>query len=386
VTQPPPSGPWGAQPPQQPGNWQGYPSAQQGPGPQGQWNPQQQQQWPNPATAPQKKGPLKWVLGAIALIAVIAVTAVVAVSCAGGNGSNNGGGGTVSSGSKSDIASANDTGPVSVITEDPSCAPWNPIITTLANVEKNGWDRRDPSIATNSWTPDVRSQYQAVGEAMRNAASQTSALVKLTTHRVMRELYEQFIAYSHSYADRISDYSASDNDLAIVESTISDVITGVCQSIANGSAAARSPLVAAGSPPSHKSQIGDTSNPARFMPKPDSQCQDWKDAVGQMTADPAVSAWSKEDPTVPASSWSPDYKAQNDAVKPIFSRFADTYESLARQSSNAVVEDFGVLAAQYGRAFVQGIPTYTSADLYLFNVFQKAPGIITASCRAAGTS
>jgi hypothetical protein len=382
VTQPPQSGPWGAQPPQQPGNWQGYPAGQ--PGPQGQWNPQQQ--WPSPTPAPQKKGPLKWILGATALIAVIAVTAVVAVSCAGGNGTNNGGGNTPTSGSKSDIASANDTGPVSVITEDPSCAPWNPIITTLANAEKNGWDSRDPSISTSSWTPEVRSQYQAVGEAMRNAATQTSALMKITTHRVVRELYEQFIAYSLSYADKISNYSPSDNDLAIVESTISDVITGICQSIANGSAAARSPLIPAANPPTHSSQIGDATKATRFIAAPDSQCQDWKNAVGEMTTDPSVSAWSKEDPSIPASGWSPEYRAQNDAVKPVFSRIADRYESLARQSSNATVEDFGVLAAQYGRAFVQGIPTYTNADLYLFNVFQKAPGIITAACRAAGTS
>ncbi len=45
--------------------------------------------------------------------------------------------------------------------------------------------------------------YEAVGKAMRNAADQTVNLVKVTPHRVMRELYEQFIAYARAFTDNI---------------------------------------------------------------------------------------------------------------------------------------------------------------------------------------
>ncbi len=42
---------------------------------------------------------------------------------------------------------------------------------------------------------------------MRNAADQTVALAKLTPHRVMRELYQQFIAYARAYSDAIATYT-----------------------------------------------------------------------------------------------------------------------------------------------------------------------------------
>lgn len=383
MTQPPPSGPWGGQPPQQPGNWQGYPGGQ--PGPQGGWNPQQQ--WPNPTPAPQKKGPVKWILGAIALIAVIAVTAVVAVSCAGGKGSDNGGGGTSTSGAKSDIASANDTGPVSVITEDPSCAPWVPVNNIVADTQKNaGWDQRDPTIAASAWSPEMRSSYNSVADAMRTAADQTVPLVKLTPHRVVRELYEQYIVYLRMFIDRISSYTQADNDTVATATTIGSVITDICNAISSGSSAARGPLVPAGDVPSHIAPIGDPSKLQKFIESPDPQCADWHRATDELTSSPIFTDWLKTDSNVPASGWSPQDKLANDAVKPVLLRAADAYEELARKSSNPMTADFGTLAALYGHAFIRGMPTYTSADMNLYLVFLRAPGIITSACKAVGAN
>ena len=48
---------------------------------------------------------------------------------------------------------------------------------------------------------------------MRNAADQTVPLAKLTPHRVMRELYEQFIAYARAYSDAIPTYTAGRQSL-----------------------------------------------------------------------------------------------------------------------------------------------------------------------------
>ncbi|MDX1877382.1 hypothetical protein SBE55_06080 [Mycolicibacterium sp. 141076] len=382
MTQPPQSGPWGAQPPQQPGNWQGYPGGQQGPGPQGQWNPQQQ--WPSPAPAPQKKGPLKWVLGAIALIAVIAVTAVVAVSCAGGNGSNNGGdGGTPSSGSKSDIASANDTGPVSVITEDPSCAPWLPVNNIVGDAEKNGWQQRDVSLPASAWTPETQSVYKAVGDAMRTAADQTVPLAKLTPHRVLRELYEQYIAYTRLFVDHIPTYTEADNNILGTAATTASVINSICTAISSGSAATRGPLVAKPDQPRHPTTTNSVDNPQQFVRTPDSQCNDWNRAAAELTTNPVFMSWLKVDSNISAGNWSAEDKSQNDAVKPLLARAVDSYEQLARQASNSTIEDFGMLAVQYGRAFIQGLPTYIPADINLYMVFLRSPGIIKYACQAA---
>ncbi|MUL47755.1 hypothetical protein FZI85_25930 [Mycobacterium sp. CBMA293] len=387
MTQPPPSGPWGSQPPQQPGNWQGYAGGQ--PGPQGQWNPPQQQ-WPNPTPAPKKQGPLKWILGAIALIAVIAVTAVVAVSCAGGKGTNNangGGGSTPTSGARSDIASANDTGPVAVITEDPSCAPWGPINDTLADTTKNGgWSSRDTSIPASAWTPEMQAMYQAAADAFRKSADQTVPLIKITTHRVMRELYGQYIAYLRAFTKRVPNYTPNDNNLIATGITFGMVISAVCQAITFGSAAARGPLISAAQPPATIAPIGDINEPAQVLTSSNPVCGNWNMAVEQFVSDPTYLAWNKEDPSIPAGSWPPQYKAENDSVRPALVRLSDSVEQLGRESKNPTIEDLGVLAAQYGRAFIQGIGTYTSADAYLFNVMWRTAGAVSGACKAVGTN
>ena len=381
MSQPPPPGPWGAQPPQQPGNWPAYPGGQQGPGPQGQWNPQQQ--WPNPTPAPQKKGPFKLILGAVALIAVIAVTVGVTVYYVGGKDADSGNGAAPSSSSKSSAASANDTGPVSVISEDQSCQPWNPVNNIVAETQKDqNWDQRDPSVAASAWTPEIRTQYNAVANALRTAAEQTVPLVSLTPHRVMRELYEQYIVYARIFVDRAPNYIPADNNALAAATTIGSVITSVCQSISWGSAATRGPLVPSADPPSQTASVGNPSNPANFMGSADAQCQAWIDAVDELTTSPVFTDWLKIDSNIPASRWTPQDRAANDTVKPVLSRAVETYNQLAKASSNPTARDFGTLAVQYGRAFVQGMPTYTGADLNLYLVFLRAPGIISAACKA----
>jgi len=391
VTQPPQPGPWDGQ---QPGQWHqapgypGGPSQPGAPGPYsgpGQYGPPQQQ-WPNPVP-PKKGGPAKWVLGAVALVAVIAVTAVIAVSCTknGGNssGGGNGSGGGTSAPNNSGIASANDTGPVGIITEDPSCAPWGPVATTLANVAANGWDKRDASIPANSWTPEQKSQYQAVEDALRGAADQTIALVKLTPHRVMRELYEQFIAYSRAYADRIETYTPSDDNLNRVSTSIVAVLNGVCGAITLSSAQSRAPLVSDGPVPNQIAPVGDVANPKRFMLTADAQCLNWRQTIDDFNHDPAYSQWSKEDSNLPASSWTDQYKQENQAVTPVLKRIADGYLELSRNSSSPFAADLGALGAQYARAFVISIPSYSVADSQLYSVFSKVPSVMFAACDSA---
>jgi hypothetical protein len=349
------------------------------PGGPGQFAPQQQ--WPTPAP-PKKDGAGKWIAGVVALVAVVAVTAVVAVSCTKNTGGNAGGGGGSAAGNNSGIASANDTGPVGIIIEDPSCAPWVPITTTLTHVASNGWDKRDPSIAETNWTPEQRTQYQAVEQAYRSAADQTVPLAKLTTHRVMRELYMQFIAYARAYAESIPTYTAADDTINGVATSSIAVLNGICGAITYGSAAARAPLVTAAAPPTSVAQVGEPSNPSRLTLSA-GICAGWQSATSELNSDPAFVAWTKQDSNIPASSWTDEYKAENQAVAPVLNRFADIYEKLGRQSSNPFIEDIGVLSAQYLRAVVMAIPTYTQADSYLYDVFAKTAPIVKSACAAA---
>ncbi|MCX8557823.1 hypothetical protein OS121_22490 [Mycolicibacterium mucogenicum] len=373
MTQPPT---WGAPPPQQPGGWQGQP------GPGGQWGPQQP--WPAPVP-PKKGGAGKWAIGAVSLVAVIAVTAVVAVSCTKNSGDSNGGGGGGTSAAPSDVASANDKGPVGIITEDPSCAPWTPITNTLAGVEGNGWLQRDPSIPVGAWTPEARVQYEAVGKAMRNAADQAVPLSKMTTHRVMREMYGQFIAYSRAYADSLITYTAVDDHLASVASTASLVITYVCGAVISGAAEARASLVSAQAPPASVAPIGDLSNPQRLFDTPDPVCSELSPTLQQLLQNPAFKNWVNGDPSIPAASLPPDQQAFADAVAPVMTSTADALEKLAKKSSNPMVQDFIQLGVQYRRTFVQALATYQANDQDIYLAGQYAPGVVSMACRYAAS-
>jgi hypothetical protein len=328
----------------------------------------------------------KWIIGAVALVAVIAVTAVVAVSCTKSSGGSDKptAAPTTSGAPTSDFASANDTGPVSVITEDPSCAPWFPVQQTLADSEKNGWIQRDPSIPADVWTPALRSQYEGVRTALRNAADQTVPLVKLTTHRVMRELYEQFVAYARAYAERIPIYTPPDNELSNVANYATQVISDICQAIEYGSAAARAPRTLPAALPTQPSPISASAAPPRFMPEPDHNCGTWKDELDHFDSNPAVVAWRSVSPNIPAGRWSPEERAINEAVLPALQSSANELEKLGRESNNAVSEDVAVLAAQYRRAFAEATPTYSPADTYLENLPRSATALLISACAAAG--
>lgn len=345
------------------------------------WGPQQ------PPGPPPRGNGLKLVLGAVVLLVVVAVTVGATLLFTRGGSGEKAPTATSStptpSGVASDIASANDKGPVGIITEDPTCAPWTPINNTLAGQQLKGWDKRDPTVPASAWTSGQRAQFEAVGSAMHTAADQIVPLVKLTPHRVMRELYEQTIAYLRAYADSIPDYAPTDDQLALVANSTSSALVFICSAIDFGSAAARAPLVAQAAPPSDIAPIGNPSDPQRFVTTPPPVCREWASNVSQFNADTA--AWKNgADASLPASQWSPEQLALYSGVVSVMIDNADSIQLLGIQSENPVFEDFAVLASQYRRAYAQAIPTYTSPDTYLANVASQLVVSNNQACLAPG--
>src|SRR6185437_1550576 len=68
---------------------------------------------------------LKWAMGGVAALAVLAtIVAAVLLFGDGGSGGPNGGSDNGAGQETAAVASARDTGPVAVITDDPSCTAW----------------------------------------------------------------------------------------------------------------------------------------------------------------------------------------------------------------------------------------------------------------------
>lgn len=334
--------------------------------------------------APDNSKNLKWAMGAVGAVAVLA-TVVAVVLLFGGGGSGKPKGNQPDNGSSQEaaaVASAKDTGPVTVITEDPSCTAWTSINNDLSNSGTGLWNDRDRSVPASAWTPKLRAQYVAAAQSMRNAAAQAVGLVKLTPHRVMRELYQQFIAYARAYAERIPKYTPADNNLAGAANSASSALGAICAAISDGPAAARGPLVPPSAPPSDIAPVGNPVNPQPFLTSTNPVCDDWRAALDQFGKDTAE--WQKMNPNVPAIYWNREQKAVNYAVASVMNTYASKLEQLGRQSDNAIWQDFANLSAQYRRAFVTSLPTYTATDNHLANAANYVSTTVLGACAAVG--
>ncbi len=324
---------------------------------------------------------LKLAWGAVTLLAVVA-TILAGVMLFGGGSAKEPSTSTTSSANPTAVASANDTGPVGVITEDTSCSAWTSINNALATNGEGIWNDRDRSVPAAQWTPKQRAQFAAAAQSMRSAAAQTVGLVKLTPHRVIRELYEQFIAYSRAYAERIADYAPVDDMLAGTANSASSALGAICSAIVDGSAAARGPLVQPQAAPSQIAPAGNPANPQRFLTNPNIVCSDWKsvlDHFGTQSAD-----WQEVNPSIPSILWNKDQKAANYAVAPIMTSLANKLDQLGKRAANPVLQDFAELSSEYRRAFVLAIPTYSPADNHLANAANYTSTTVLGACMAAG--
>jgi len=320
-------------------------------------------------------------LGGLAIVVVIALAVVITVLVMRPSG---GGGPTPTpTNGNSDFASANDTGPVNIIAEDPTCEAWGRVGREYAGkLAAVNWADGDKSIPATAWTPDLRAMYETASTAMTHAAEQTVNLAKQTPHRVMRELYEQFIAYTQMFVDKIPSYVASDENFSVVTDAIGNALNSMCSAISYGSAPPLAPLIADPAPPSKLSPLGDPATPTVLLTSVNSICSEWATEVSQI--DDKTKAWRSIDPQIPATEWSPDQKAVNNAVASVMSANSDALEKMGRESGNPTLEDIAVLAAQYQRAFVIALPTYTPADNFLSVATTFLVKAIDWSCKAAG--
>ncbi|WP_307787497.1 hypothetical protein [Mycolicibacterium sp. S2-37] len=285
-------------------------------------------------------------------------------------------------GTDSEFASANDTGPVNIITEDPTCDAWGRVGRDYAgNLSRVNWDARDRSLPATAWTAQQKSMYAAADAAMASASSQAEVLSTQTPHRVMRELYLQFEAYTSEFSRRIAGYVPEDDDLVAVSDAIGSALSNICSSVDFGSAKSFAPRVPAPEAPTTISELKAGEPTQIFIDQPTPVCQQWETAAQKFSDETA--AWLAIDPGIPAADWTPQQRSINDAVVPVMSESANELEALSRESANSVLEDFGVLAAQYRRAFALAVPSYTPADGFLSQSAAFLVKSVVWACKAA---
>jgi hypothetical protein len=338
----------------------------------------QQDPWPQqPGPPPQKRNSLKSLLITVSVLLVIAVSIGTLLFTRGGSSEQT----TPPSGAPSNIASAGDTGPVTIITDEPTCKAFNGINNSVADVQKNGWpeDRAGLGPAAE-WTPDDHTRVETVAKSIRNAADQAVALARQTPHRVVREVYEQLIAYGLAYADSVPNYVPADDTLADVFISSGTTLIGICNSIDLGSAS-RSLTLDPAAPPTTLAIVQDPSNANRFFKEPDPNCAALIQRLAQFNSD--TQEWQNRDSSIPASQWTPAQRAVAEAIQPLLTTYAVETEAAGRRSSNPIFEDFAVTAALYLKGYVAAGENYVNADGWLSYTGFQIANLVSGACRAA---
>lgn len=370
MSMPPQQGPWGPGAPPPPGPQQ----PPQGYYPQPGWGP--------PAPPPQQpnNNVTKWLAG-VAVLLVIAITVGVTLLVTRDGDGNGGPTGTTSPNTNGDIASADDTGPVEIITADPTCEGWRSIARELADSQNKGWAQRDTSTPAAEWSTEQRTQFEAVGEAMRTAAGQSLALAEQTPHRVMRELFGQFSAYGRAYADSLPTYVDDDDFYAQANVSASSAISAICEAITFGSVLTKLDNVPSAGDPAAVAEIGDLASPQLFVTEVDRSCADWIENAARFEAD--LVNWTALDPNIPATQWTAEQRIVQENAAKIFRDQADKMVRVGRGSANPIFADLAELGALYFYVYADSTPTYTVADNFISLPGLRINNLLTAACQGA---
>lgn len=369
MSAPPPPGQWGPggqpPPPQQPPPPGYYP-------PQGGWGAP-------PPPPPKQNNTIKWLLAGVGVLLVIAITVGVTVLVT-RDGSGGDGPSTTTSASGPPIASADDDGPIEIITSEPTCQAWIPLSNAGAAVQNNGWNDRDTATPSTDWTAGERSEHEAVAKSLKETADQSVALARQTPHRVVRELYEQFIVFARAYADSIPTYTQADNYLARAHIAANNALDAICNSITYGSAAQRSASATPVEPPPNLSAPGNPADPKRVVSEASSFCEQLIDIHERMVVD--TGAWADLDPNIPAADWPSDRRSASTQTANAMNRFADDLAKVGQESGSSTFEDLASFGAVYFHAYAAALPTYVAVDSYILLAGSRASNLLVSACRA----
>ena len=300
--------------PPQPGQWDPAappPSPQQPPPgyyPPPPWGAQQ------PPPPPSQNNGLKWLLVAVAVLLVIAIS--VGVTLFFTRDGSDGGGPTKTS---SPPTASGGASPARTI----------PVLSRLSptNLRARSWRSLQEALAADrvqrlaisgihrlprrNGHPSNGRSSKPVGNAMRATADQAVDLAKQTPHRVMRELYEQFIAYGRAYADSLASYVPDDDFLSRANVSLSSAISAICDAIDYGGVIARAADGSGGNPPSQPPQHRRSFGSAAI---PDGTGK-YVVPTGYPVPRPlrrSCRSGQRLDPKIPASQWTPEQRSIQD--------------------------------------------------------------------------
>jgi hypothetical protein len=288
--------------------------------------------------------------------------------------------------------SSNDIQPIRIITDEPTCDQWRTISDAWGpNSPLAQWNPDDPNHPArrpaSAWSAEQRAAMTAASGVLQTMAAKTVPLVAATAKRVVRELYEQLIAYSRAYSASLSNYFP---DVDIKLGQAFEDTYKILGSACNASHASRSEQngwITAPSPwPTRTAAPQDPDNPQRFISRSDnSTCGELMATLQAFSDNPVAKDWSKVDDTIPAAQWTPDQKALSAKVATLLHSSNFDIQRIIGETVNPVVQDFGYLALQYRGVFEGLLASYNArSDHQIQQAGSSALRLIADGCNAVG--
>ncbi|SKG96488.1 Uncharacterised protein [Mycobacteroides abscessus subsp. massiliense] len=276
-----------------------------------------------------------------------------------------------------EIASSHDTGPITLIVNDPTCGPIREISDSIRPALES-LDKFDPQVSANKWTAERRSKYQEALLQLNIAAEKYLQVARQTPSRVMRELYLQSVAYYQIFARKIESYVPETHNFALAAKYYVETIEYICSAefaTEERKDDHRSVDPGPGAPP-----LTEPGVPQVLMREPDPVCPAWIDSMERSERE--IQAWRRGfDPSLPAGIWSESQRNLMTAVKPVFQREIEKMNASLKTVSNPTLRDLTALSSLYLSAFVSWSDTYVPQDMWLYNTAVSLRNAIATSCQ-----
>lgn len=216
------------------------------------------------------------------------------------------------------------TDAITAVVSDPTCGSMEEIDRELDVAT------RDLPIATMyssaEWSPEQRDVMNRAAAATRTAADRLVPYIEQTPNRLVRQLYEQYIAYNRAFATSVPKYVPALGRYYYAAGMVAFAVSAICRVVQDGKPdvyAAQIAPVDVGQPP--PAPPADPANAPLMLTAPLPNCSEWRPAL----------------PTSLSGDLTSDRAKGND--------YAEVILGLGRQSGNALVYDFAGFAAYYLR-------------------------------------
>lgn len=213
--------------------------------------------------------------------------------------------------------------------------------------------------AASEWSPEQRDIMTGAAQAFRTAADRLVPSIEQTPNRFVRELYEQYVAYSRAFADAVPNYVAAQSGFAYAAIFINQVVLGICAVVERGKPdvyLAQIPPIDIGQPPPPPPP--DPANPPVMLTQVMPNCDQWRSAMPVSLSTELMTDRSKGD------------------------QYAEVLLGLGAGGANPLAYDIAAFTAYYLR--VAAVVTDTNVQQGYRNVGTAVWDFINSACKAAG--